>query len=221
MTYIYMSFTLWLDNFFLLVFLQWKFPQMFFISKHINLENFMQIDQILLESWTWHQNILLGLGYKTFSKQLGQWFSTDGPYIPERFLGVHDEDESIQYYFKNISEISIGRKTENFKKRSCKYFPKKLVPHSKNEVVVSNNQLDSSWNWSPWWTQLISVAYSEMNTSETNQSFYFLAMHFSYNALHLRITKKTSSTQNPTKHTQCIFLNSLASARIRGSTNIL
>jgi len=89
---------------------------------------------------------LLGLGYKTFSKQLGQWFSTDGPYIPERFLGVHDEDESIQYYFKNISEISIGRKTENFKKRSCKYFPKKLVPHSKNEVVVSNNQLDSSWN---------------------------------------------------------------------------
>jgi len=47
-------------SFFILVFLQWKFSQVFFMPRYIDPENFMQIDQKLFQLWSFTSNHLAG-----------------------------------------------------------------------------------------------------------------------------------------------------------------
>jgi len=58
-------------TFCVLVCLQRHFPQMLFISRHANPEISYKLTKNVVSYEVWYQTILLGLGYKTFSKKLG------------------------------------------------------------------------------------------------------------------------------------------------------
>ena len=57
-------------TFLVLVFLQQKFPQMFFITRHVNPGHFIQIDQKLLEFSIFASNHLARPKLQDFSKKL-------------------------------------------------------------------------------------------------------------------------------------------------------
>jgi len=75
-------------------FFQQKFPQMFFVPRHIDPENFIQIDQKLFELWSLAANHLVRHRLQDFFKKVGceQLFRN----TQQHFFYLVDCNENLQ-----------------------------------------------------------------------------------------------------------------------------
>jgi len=92
-----------------LVCLQKNFPQMFFISRHANPENFIQIDQKSFELWSLVVNHLTRPGYKTFSKKLGanSCFVTHNNIFCTHLVAVKIYSNVLHTYPQNLWKLHV------------------------------------------------------------------------------------------------------------------